>query len=167
MPLPSPHDIKRIGAPHALGVGRSSGALAGLGLGSGGAGSGVAAGVVAGSNAVGYRPAPLSEAPPSKLQDAASERWVRRIVDIVNSSLRGKLNVTMSVTLTANATSTIIKDARISAFSALVFVPLSANAAAEQAAGGLYVSAQKSGEATITHANSAQDDRAFRIVILA
>lgn len=101
------------------------------------------------------------------MRDAASERWVRRIVDVVNRSLSGKLNVTLVVTLNAGTTSTIIKDARIGAFSALLFTPLTANAAIEQAAGGLYVSAQQSGQATIEHASNAQGDRRFRVVILA
>ena len=92
---------------------------------------------------------------------------VRRIVDTVNRSLSGKLNVTLNVTLAANAASTTVIDARISAFSALLFTPLSANAAVEQAAGGLYVSAQQSGQATVQHANNAQIDRVFRMVILA
>ncbi len=139
----------------------------GLGFGSGTTGSGLAVPSVAGSDTTGYRPAPLSEGSPSSLREAASERWLRRIVDVVNSSLRGKLNVTFTVTLNANATSTIIKDARIGAFSALIFTPLTANAAAEQAAGGLYVSEQQTGRATVEHTNSVQSDRVFRIVILA
>jgi hypothetical protein len=139
----------------------------GAGIGGGASGPGELVSPVGGADAIGYRPAPLSEAPPGTLQYAASERWVRRIVDTVNNSLRGKLNVTLGVTLTANAGSTIILDARISAFSALVFMPLSANAAAEQAAGTMYVSAQKTGQATITHANNTQSDRAFRLIVLA
>mgnify|MGYP001561535227 CR=1 FL=1 len=162
-----PLDIELIGAPHALGFGRSPARIRGFGLGGGATGSGLGVNPVAGSDAIGYRPAPLSEAPPDSLRGAASERWVRRIVDIVNRSLSGKLNVTLSVTLTANATSTTIKDARIGAFSALLFTPLTANASAEQGAGGLYVSAQQTGQATITHASNAQTDRQFRIVILA
>ena len=90
---------------------------------------------------------------------------MRRIVDVVNRTLNGKLNATLSVTLTANATSTLIKDARIGATSALMFTPLTANAAAEQAT--LYVSAQQSGQATVEHANNAQADRQFRVLIIA
>jgi hypothetical protein len=119
----------------------------------------------AGATKTGYRPAPLSETPPDSLMSAASAFWVRRIVDTVNRSLQGKLNNTLNVTLTENASSTVIVDPRISAFSALVFTPLTANAAVEQAAGGLYVSAQKSGEATVEHANNAQYDRRFRLAI--
>jgi hypothetical protein len=156
-----------IGPPHAFGFTQSPKKVRSFWRGVGGTGSGVAVQPVAGSDTIGYRPAPLSEGPPSSFVDAASQRWVRRIVDVVNQSQRGKLNVTLSVTLTAGAALTIVKDARIGAFSALVFMPLSANAAAEQAAGTLYVSAQQTGQATIAHANNAQTDRLFRIVILA
>lgn len=169
----APLDIEHIGAPHALGFGRSPGVVRGFGvglgpgLGSRSTGTGITIMPVAGADAAGYRPAPLSEAAPRNLGDAASVRWVRRVVDTVNNSLRGKLNVTLNVTLAANADTTIVTDARISAFSALMFTPLTANAAAEQAAGGLYVTSQRSGEATVAHANNAQSDRMFRMVILA
>ena len=162
-----PLDIERIGAPHVLGFGRSPGRIRGLGLGGSATGSGTAVLPVAGGGAIGYRPAPLAENPPAELRAAASALWVRQIVDVVNNSLQGKLNVTLSVTLTPNAATTIIRDSRIGAFSALLFTPLTANAATEQAAGGLYVSAQQTGQATVEHANSAQTDRRFRIVILA
>ncbi len=164
--MPTPIEI-RVGLA-AGGVWlRQLGGFGVAGAAGGSTGPGAAGGTVAGGDAIGYRPAPISEGPPSSLQHAASERWVRRIVDTVNRSLSGKLNVTLSVTLTANAASTVVKDARISAFSALMLMPLTANAAAEQAAGTLYVSAQQSGQATITHANNAQADRSYRIVILA
>jgi hypothetical protein len=167
LPENPPLDVRRVGAPHILGFGRSPGMFGGFGIGSGAFGSGTGAGRAAGSDAVGYRPAPLSEGPPGAFREAASERWVRRIVDVVNNTQKGKLNVTLNVTLTPNATSTVITDVRISAFSALLFTPRTANAAVEQAAGGLYVSSQQSGQAVVEHANSAQSDREFRVVILA
>ncbi len=169
--MPTPVEI-RVGLHRGPGTpgfspfGGSLGPFPGFGSGGSGPPGGAPAGEVAGADTIGYRPAPLSEGPPTSLHGAASERWVRRIVDTVNRSLSGKLNVTLSVTLTANAASTVITDARISAFSALMFAPLTANAATEQAAGGLYVSAQQSGQATIQHANNAQADRRFRVVIL-
>ena len=114
----------------------------------------------------GYLPAPLSGSAPGRLGDAASGLWVRRVVDVVNNMLRGKLNAVLPVTLAANAATTTVIDARISAFSALLFSPLSAHAAAEIAAGGFYVSAQQSGQAVLTHANNAQADRNFNMAIL-
>ncbi len=170
--MPTPVEIRVAlhrgpGTPGFAPFGAGLGPWPGFGSGGSGPPGGGIVGEIAGADTIGYRPAPLSEGPPDSLRGAASERWVRRIVDTVNRSLSGKLNVTLSVTLTANSASTIIKDARISAFSALMFAPLTANAAAEQAAGGLYVSAQQSGQATIQHANNAQSDRRFRLCIFA
>lgn len=121
----------------------------------------------AGSGTISYQPAPLSWSPPYDLTQAASVGWVRSVVDVVNNSLAGKLNVTLTVTLAAGATTTTVTDARVSAFSAILLMPLTANAAAEQANGTVYVSAQKSGECTLTHANNAQSDRTFRLLIVA
>lgn len=92
--------------------------------------------------------------------------WALRLVDVVNRSLQGKLNATVDVTLAAGAASTTITDARISIVSYLQFTPLTADAAAEQASGNMYVSAQQSGQATITHTNNAQTDRSFRVLII-
>lgn len=103
---------------------------------------------------------------PRVLSDAASERRVRQVVDVVNRVLVGQLNCTLSLTLTADASSTTLVDARIGVVSALLFCPLSANAAAELAGGTLYVSSQNNGEATLAHANNSQADRDFRVVII-
>lgn len=121
----------------------------------------------AGATNTGYPPAPLSQPPPSSLAQAASEAWVRRIVDVLNNVLKGKMNVTLDVTLATGADTTTVTDARISASSALLLMPLTANAAAEHAAGTAYVSSQKAGQAVLAHANNAQADRTFRILILA
>lgn len=115
---------------------------------------------------IGYPPVSLSGSPPRKAEDAAEKGWVRRIAEVVNNILKGKMNVTLSVTLTANAGSTTVIDARIGVGSALLFMPLTAHAAAEIAAGGFYVSAQKNQQATLTHANNAQSDRKFTLAII-
>ena len=72
------------------------------------------------------------------------------------------------VTLTANAASTVVTDARLSYFSAIDFDPMTANAAAELGAGTLYVTQANriNGQFTLTHANNAQADRTFRMTIL-
>ena len=114
----------------------------------------------------GYPQAPINDAAPLSLSLAASAGWLRTVVTTVNNILRGKLNVTLSVTLAANATSTIVTDARVSARSALLLSPLTAHAAAELAAGTLYVASQQNGQATIAHANNGQLDRQFTLVIL-
>lgn len=102
----------------------------------------------------------------ANLADAASRRWVARLAAALNNILGGKINVALPVTLAASAATTTVIDARIGAYSALVFSPLTAHAAAEIAAGGFYVSSQQSGEATLTHANNAQTDRQFNLAIL-
>ena len=90
--------------------------------------------------------------------------WVLEAAASINRHNTGKFNVTLDVTLTANAASTTITDARISADCALVLSPKTSNAAA--AIGTTYVSSQTSGSAVLTHANNAQTDKTFRIAIL-
>lgn len=114
----------------------------------------------------GFPPAPLGEAPPGSLREAAAQVWVRRIVDTVNNTLRGKLNAILGVTLAASADHTTIIDPRIGAFSALLFTPMSADAATEQASGHMYVSSQGYGTATVAHTNNSQSDRSFNMVII-
>jgi hypothetical protein len=113
----------------------------------------------------GYVPAPLGPAVAVSRDDTASVLWIRRIIDVVNRTLQGKLNATLPVTLSAGMTTTTITDARISAFSYIDFMPLTASAAA-MLAGGMFVSSQQSGEATVTHLNSASTDLDFRALII-
>lgn len=95
---------------------------------------------------------------PSK-PDAA---WFARLVAAVNA-LIGKSNCTADVTLTASDTTTLMQDARLSAFSILTFMPVTANAAAAKP--DLYVTDQKTGQALINHASSADVDQTFRVGI--
>jgi len=101
---------------------------------------------------------------------AGVRTWARQISTVVNNVLRGKLNAVggTAFTLTANAGSTTLTDARLSIDSAVLFDPLTANAAAELAAGNMHVSAanRMNGSWTVAHANNAQTDRSFRYVIL-
>lgn len=90
----------------------------------------------------------------------------RRIAEAANQALRGKLNAQRDVTLTANATATVIVDPRITPNSFIGLMPTTANAAAEIGAGTMYVSARGDQTATITHANNAQTDRTYRVTIL-
>lgn len=120
----------------------------------------------AGASNRGYLPAPLNEAPPPTLKDAAPASWVRRIVTTVNNTLAGKMNAVLPITLDVDSPTTTVIDSRISAFSALVFAPITANAAAEIGNGTLYASSQQSGQATLTHANNGQADRSFRLLII-
>jgi hypothetical protein len=93
---------------------------------------------------------------------------MRRLGTILTRAMSGGLNVTKDVTLTANQASTTVTDPRATYDSALVFEPMTANAAAELAAGTMYVTQANrlAGSFVITHANNAQADRIFRMVIV-
>lgn len=90
----------------------------------------------------------------------------RQVAEVVNRSLQGKLNATFEITLTANVASTDIAHPLLSGVSFIAFMPLTANAATEFGAGTLRVSAQGKETATITHANNANADRTFRLLVI-
>lgn len=97
---------------------------------------------------------------------------IRHAVDVargVRLLFQGKTNNTGEVTLTAGAASTVLSDSRLTVNSVLLFDPLTANAAAELAAGTLYVLTANRNNAvwTVTHANAVSTDRTFRYVIVA
>lgn len=98
--------------------------------------------------------------------DSAAHR--RQIARTANAAISGKANNKGEVTLTANAATTTVTDLRVSFFSTILFEPLTANAAAELAAGGMYVTEANhlNGSFVITHANDANADKTFRYVIL-
>jgi hypothetical protein len=112
----------------------------------------------------GYALAPQGAAAPLSSTDLASATYVRRVVDVVNNMMMGKLNVTMQVTLRANATSTTIIDARIGAYSVIMLMPVTADASA--IAASVYVSSQQNGQATISHPSTANIDQNFRVMII-
>jgi len=100
-------------------------------------------------------------------QDYEDEKQHRRLLSRAIASLMGgKTNNVIEVTLTANAASTTVTDARIANSTALIPVPLTANAAAELAT--MYVSntGRVNNSASITHANNAQTDRTFKFVLV-
>lgn len=89
---------------------------------------------------------------------------IRRLVEAINSLQRGKMNAVTTVTLTANATTTTLTDNRIGGGTYIGLSPTTANAAA--ALGTTYVSAKAKESATITHANNAQTDRTFDVLLV-
>lgn len=91
--------------------------------------------------------------------------WLRRIVEVVNRSVTGRLNVTHSVTFGAGVDSTTLVDSRIHFWSHLNLVPLTADAASLEGQ-GWYVSSQTNGSAVITHANSSLADRTYSVLII-
>lgn len=94
----------------------------------------------------------------------------RRLARAINGLLQGKMNAVTTVTLTANSATTTLTDDRITPKSFIGFMPETANAAAALA--NLYVSNRMStngtviGNATLTHANNAQTDRTFTVLII-
>lgn len=93
--------------------------------------------------------------------------FLRDTREVGNGIMRGKMNVTLDVTLAPNAASTTVNDARIGGGSYIgLNMPLTANAAAERGNGTVYVSSRGNQVAVIAHANSAQTDRKFRVAII-
>jgi hypothetical protein len=84
-----------------------------------------------------------------------------KIVRAVRELFEGRSNAVGSCTLAANAASTVVTAANCGAGSTVLLTPTSAHAAAELAAGGMYVSAVRNGAFTVTHASNSQVDRTF------
>jgi hypothetical protein len=99
------------------------------------------------------------------------QEHLKRIARSLNGVLQGKLNATTTLTLTANAATTTITDARITPNSYINFMPTTANAAAVQ--GSIYVTNRVgssgsvvNGTATINHTNDANTDKTFTVLII-
>ena len=89
----------------------------------------------------------------------------RDIARTLNDVLKGKQNVTLKVTLAASATSTTIIDARIGVSTAVLLMPLTANAATAYVA-GIWFDTQLKGSVVAHHASSTATDQIFRIVLV-
>lgn len=98
--------------------------------------------------------------------------FLRKMSQVVRNVMTGKTNNAGSVTLTANAASTVVTVAYgvIGENSHILFTPQTANASAEIGAGTMYVSARSvvtnPQTFTITHANNAQTDRSFGYIVV-
>lgn len=82
---------------------------------------------------------------------------------VVNELRDGKTNNITEVTLTANSATTTFEHPLINAFSGLFFEPLTANA---QAIAHPYPSGQTDGSVTLNHANNANADKTFKVLIV-
>lgn len=89
-------------------------------------------------------------------QPQAILQAVRQVAAVVNRSLTGKLNALGEVTLTSSAGSTTLSDPRLTVNSFIAWDPVTSAAAAELAAGTLYVEEanRRNGEFTLTHASN-------------
>ena len=96
---------------------------------------------------------------------ASIRQFTRQIAQAVSRLAAGQSNAIGSVTLTANAASTTVTDARMGADGLVLFDPLTANAATELAGGAMRVSSRSQGQFVIAHANNAQTDRTFKYLI--
>lgn len=91
------------------------------------------------------------------------DEHTRGITQRLNDVLKGKMNVVYSLTLTPNATSTVLESTNISGQSSASFMPETASAAAAQSS--LYAKVEV-GKITFTHDSNPATDRTFRIVVV-
>lgn len=96
--------------------------------------------------------------------------FIRGVNIVVSGAMQGRTNNTGTVTLTANATSTVVSLAtgRLGPYTQVIFTPTTASAATEFGAGSLYVSSRDVANAqfTITHTNTANVDKIFQFVLI-
>jgi hypothetical protein len=96
-----------------------------------------------------------------------TETDLKKIVLAIQQLAAGRSNAVGSVTLTENAAATVVTDQNCATGSAILFMPTTANAAAEIGNGTMYVPTATilNGSFSITHANSATAGRTFRYAI--
>lgn len=86
-----------------------------------------------------------------------------RIVQAIRQIIQGRSDAVLEVTLTPGATTTVVPWINCSTESKVFLSPKTANAAA--AIPTTYVSAVVQGGFTLTHANNAQADKVFMILV--
>jgi hypothetical protein len=97
---------------------------------------------------------------------ARDEKDQRKVNTAINELAKGRSNAVGTVTLTANAASTMVAAQNCGGGSVVLLSPLTAHAGAELGNGTIFVSAVGNGAFTLTHANNAQNDRSFGYVCL-
>lgn len=103
------------------------------------------------------------------LPPAPRDPEARRLWEVVQQLRRGKMDIVREFTLTASVATTVLNFKGLSPQSVVIFDPKTANAAAELAAGTMYVlTANRGADSwTVTHANNSQTDRTFQVAVLA
>lgn len=96
---------------------------------------------------------------PSDKADEPS--FVSRLFDMLEQILKGRTRNVGEVTLTENATTTAVDNPLFESHQTIHFTAMTADAAAEIAAGAFHVSSRGSKQFTITHANDASTTRTF------
>lgn len=94
--------------------------------------------------------------------------YLRNLRGVIFTIWQGKLQCVETITLTANQATSTLSFKGLSPYSVVHFDPKTANAAAELAAGTMYVLTANRGNDswTITHANNAQADRTFQFSVI-
>lgn len=92
-----------------------------------------------------------------------TETGLFRIVQAIRQLIQGRNDAVLQVTLTANAGSTVVSWINCSTDSKVFLSPTTANAAA--ALSTTRITAKAQGSFTITHANNAQTDRIFDVLV--
>jgi hypothetical protein len=92
----------------------------------------------------------------------------RRLWEVVAQVRRGKIDAVSTFTLTANAASSVLNFKGLSPQSVVIFDPKTANAATELYGGTMYALTANRGndQWTVTHANNAQADRTFQVLVM-
>lgn len=102
--------------------------------------------------------------PPPYLAD--TEQWKRLASTWMRQASQGNLACTSTVTLHSGTASTVVTDFRVGGYSFISFMPMTANAASEVAAGTMFVSSLSKGAFTITHANNGGGDRTYTYCVI-
>ena len=98
--------------------------------------------------------------------------WCFRMSRVINNAMQGRTNNVGTLTLKSGTAATVMQLAKgqLSQDSAIIFDPLTANAASELAAGTMYITTANrdvtNKKFTVTHANAASGDRSFRFIIV-
>lgn len=94
---------------------------------------------------------------------APGETSISRIVMAIRQLIQGRSDSIGTMTLAANAGTTVVTGPNIGDSSAIFYTPQTANAAAEIKNGMIRIPAAnvKRGQFTVIHANNAQTDRTF------
>jgi hypothetical protein len=90
----------------------------------------------------------------------------RQIASTVNNMMQGHINCTLTITLNASATSTIVSDARIGATSAIIPAMATTLDGATAIKNGIYVANIMTGSATINHVSNSAIDQTITLIII-
>lgn len=100
-------------------------------------------------------------------RDGADERIHRRqLADAINRILGGKLNAVAEITLSVSSSTTTFIDQRLTVESWLGFDPMTASAAAELGTLHARAADRNNAQWILTHTNSGQTDRIFKVLIV-